>query len=94
MSDIFKWRLYEKATLSNRSKIDYYAVILSRWMNGYGLNLLLKNTLDYNTSHNGTVTINWSPVPYKGSQEHKNLVIADTLQIIENIIYSVLQIIS
>lgn len=86
MSDIFKWKLYEKTTLGNGNKIDYYAVILSRWMNGYGLNLLLKDTLYYNASHNGTVTINRSPVQYNGSQEHKNLVIGDTLQIIENVI--------
>lgn len=86
LSDIFKWNVYEKDTLGNGHKIDYYAVILARWMNGYGLNLLLKDTLDHNLNNNGSVTINRQKVPYNGSQEHKNLVIGDTLQIIENII--------
>ncbi len=55
-------------------------------MNGYGLNLLLKDTLDHNLRDGGSVMINHSPVPYDGSQEHKNIVIGDTLQIIENVI--------
>lgn len=86
LSDVFKWKIYESETLGNGHKIDYYSVILSRWMNGYGLNLLLKDTLDYNLNHNGTVTIDRQTFLYDGSQEHKNIVIGDTLQIIESII--------
>lgn len=88
LSSIFSWRIYESETLGNGYKINYYAVILTRWMNGYGLSLLLKDTLDYNRNNNGVVQENRhsKPVPYNGSQEHKNLVIGDTLQIIENVI--------
>ena len=32
-------------TLGNGEKYKYYAVILLRWMNGYGLALLLKESL-------------------------------------------------
>lgn len=83
---IFKWDIYEPETLGNGEKYKYYAVILARWMNGYGLALLLKDTLDYNLHNKGSVIINRQKFPYNGSQEHKNLVIGDTLQIIENII--------
>ena len=55
-------------------------------MNGYGLNLLIQDTLNRNANHGCMVTINNQPVPYNGSQEHKNIVIGDTLSIIENII--------
>ena len=55
-------------------------------MNGYGLNLLIQDTLNHNANHGCMVTINNQPVPYNGSQEHKNIVIGDTLSIIENII--------
>lgn len=84
---VFKWRIYEQETLGSGSKIDYYAVILSRWMNGYGLNLLLKDTLDNNRdNHREVYTSFGRHEPYNGSQEHKNIVIGDTLQIIESII--------
>ena len=84
---VFKWRIYERETLGSGNKIDYYAVILSRWMNGYGLNLLLKDTLDNNRDNHRDVYPSFGhPEPYDGSQEHKNIVIGDTLQIIESVI--------
>lgn len=86
LRDIFKWNIYEKDTLGYGDRIKYYAVILTRWMNGYGLALLLKDTLEYNERNNKYVEINRQSIPYNGSQEHKNIVIGDTLQIIENII--------
>ncbi len=86
LRDIFNWNIYEKDTLGYGDRIKYYAVILTRWMNGYGLALLLKDTLEYNERNNKYVEINRQSITYNGSQEHKNIVIGDTLQIIENII--------
>ncbi len=84
---IFKWRIYERDTLGSGNKIDYYAVILSRWMNGYGLNLLLKDTIDYNRDYHKEVSPYYGHhEPYNGSSEHKNIIIGDTLQIIESVI--------
>jgi hypothetical protein len=86
LRNIFKWDIYEKTTLGLGSRINYYAVILARWMNGYGLSFLLKDTIDYAAENNGSVNKNYEIIPYNGSQEHKNLIIGDTLQIIENVI--------
>ena len=86
LKHIFKWDIYENKTLGNGETIKYYAVILNRWMNGYGLSLLLKDTIDYTANFSGTVYKNRQVIPYDGSQEHKNLIIGDTLQIIENVI--------
>lgn len=83
---IFKWDVYEPETLGNGEKYRYYAVILARWMNGYGLNLLLKDTIDNVANNNRNISKNYQTIPYNGSQEHKNIVIGDTLQIIENVI--------
>jgi len=83
---IFKWDVYEKTTLGLGDRIKYYAVILSRWMNEYGLSFLLKETIDHAAENNGFVNKNYELIPYNGSQEHKNLIIGDTLQIIENVI--------
>jgi superfamily II DNA or RNA helicase len=86
LKNIFKWDIYESKTLGYGNKINYYAVILTRWMNGYGLSLLLKDTIDHAANTNGTVYKNYQVIPYNGTQEHKNLIIGDTLQIIENVI--------
>jgi replicative superfamily II helicase len=83
---IFKWDIYEPETLGRGDKYKYYAVILTRWMNGYGLSLLLKDTIDNVANNNRYIYKNYQRIPYEGSQEHKNIVIGDTLQIIENVI--------
>lgn len=86
LSKVFKWNIYERETLGNGGKIDYYSVVLANWMNGHGLSVLLNNTLLYNQRNHCEIIIDRERVPYNGSQEHKNIVIGDTLQIIENII--------
>lgn len=87
LNDVFKWSIYEKKTLGNGNKINYYAVILTRWMNSYGLKQLLQDTLNHNLQHGEMVQLpDRSVVPYNNSQQHKNIVIGDTLQIIENVI--------
>ena len=45
LSNIFKWTHYEKDTIGNGASIEYYANILSRWMNGNGLTQILDNAL-------------------------------------------------
>ena len=81
---VFRWDIYESSTLGNGDKISYYAVILTRWMNGYGLPLLLLDTIQHNQGK--VIYINYQPYLYNGSQEHNNHIIGDTLQIIENVI--------
>jgi len=86
LRNIFKWNIYEPETLGHGERYKYYAVILTRWMNGYGLALLLKDTIDNVANNNRNISKNYQTIPYDGSQEHKNIVIGDTLQIIENVI--------
>lgn len=86
LSKVFKWDIYERETLGYGNKIDYYSVVLANWINGHGLSLLLSNTLKYNQENHQKIIIDRKEVFYNGSQEHKNIVIGDTLQIIENII--------
>ena len=52
LSSIFKWDYYEKDTIGNGDSIDYYANILSRWMNGAGLKQILDNSIKYNKNNN------------------------------------------
>jgi len=86
LSNIFKWTHYEKDTIGNGASIEYYANILSRWMNGNGLTQILDNALKYNKDNYKTIYIHGTPYTYDDSPVHRNVVIGDTLGIIENVI--------
>lgn len=83
---IFKWNIYEKDTIGNLSRIRYYAIVLVQWMNGHGLNYILDNAIKYNKNYNRQILINKNLISYDNSPEHKNYIIGDTLNIIENTI--------
>lgn len=97
LGDVFKWQVYEKKTLgcydqqaSNYSHISWYSIILYKWMSGYGLNFIVKEAIDYKERNpqTGIWANNWKIEDYynKNDPKHKNLIIADTLNTIENII--------
>ena len=89
LSKIFDWPIYEKLTLGNESKRKWYAVILSQWMEGSGLSYIMQSAIDYHKqySENFRVSAYQSPTIYNdNSKEHRNVVFADTLEAIENIV--------
>lgn len=93
---LFKWDIYEKQTLGKPgthrldSIIRWYSTILLRWIRGNGLRPIILNALRY--KENNPETGVWSG-QYKvaerynsESMDHKNLVIAETLSVIENVL--------
>lgn len=89
LSKIFDWPVYEKSTLGNESKRKWYAVILSQWMEGSGLSYIMQRAIDYHKQHpeNFRVSAYQPPTIYNdNSKEHRNVVFADTLEAIENIV--------
>lgn len=90
---VFKWDVNESSTLGYESrdgshgKLRWYAVILSQWIKGTGLSFIMEQSLEYKRQNRGSgVMINFKPVTYTDSLEHRNIVISDTLQVIENVI--------
>lgn len=91
---IFKWDIYERKTLGHISSKDgtfanlrYYATVLSRWMEGKGLRTIIDAAIEHKQCTPGsTVLVHGVPVTYDDSQFHKNVVIADTLAIIDSVI--------
>ena len=91
---IFKWDIYERKTLGHISTKDgtfanlrYYATVLSRWMEGKGLRTIIDAAIEHKqTTPGSTVMVHGVPVTYDDSQFHKNVVIADTLAIIDSVI--------
>lgn len=97
---LFKWEIYEKSTLgfigkdNTHGRLRWYTVILSQWVKGTGLSFIMEQALQYKRDHphSGVIVRNASTeyremlVSYKDTLEHRNIVISDTLQIIENVI--------
>ena len=91
---IFKWEKYESTTLGHTSrkngghgKLRWYAVILSQWICGNGLNIIMNNAIEYKSKHpDSGVEINREYHKYDGSLKHRNIVISDTLDALEDVI--------
>ena len=93
---LFKWDIYEKQTIGKPgtqrldSVIRWYSTILLRWIRGNGLRALVGSAVRY--KENNPETGVWSG-QYKvadrynpNSKYHKNLVIAESLSVIENVL--------
>lgn len=94
LGDIFDWKKYEFNTLGkcdedgDYTKLRWYAVILAQWMEGKGLNRIMRRAVSYQERHPDKFWINKYTKTYyiAESLEHRNIVFANTLEVIENII--------
>ncbi len=93
LSRIFNWDRYEFGTLGKRNKVgehaklSWYAVILSQWMEGHGLSYIMRKAIDYMNEHPEKFWLNeYTPSYFDDGPEHRNVVFADTLEVIENVI--------
>lgn len=91
---IFKWEIYESSTLGHVSKrngshgkLRWYAVVLAQWIRGNGLGIIMNDAIAYKENHpESGVEVNGLYVEYDKSLQHKNIVISDTLNAIEDVI--------
>lgn len=96
LRQIFKWEIYEKSTIGRLGRINqnsvlrWYGTVLMQWIRGNGLNRILSSALDHKKKHpdegiwSGRFMIEQF---YDSNNElHKNYVIAETLDVIENVI--------
>lgn len=94
LCQIFKWEIYERSTLGHVSqktgghgKLRWYAVILAQWIRGNGLGIIMNDAIAFKENNPETgVKINGLLTEYDGSLAHKNIVISDTLNAIEDVI--------
>lgn len=89
LATIFEWDTYEKSSLGKEPLRRWYAVILCQWMEGTGLSFIMKKAIEYRRDHpeNFYVSAYQPPTTYNDrSKEHRNVVFAETLEVIENII--------
>lgn len=69
------------------NKFTYYATMLLKWIRGNGMYFITSSSIDFYDKYGGLVIENgYEYKEYDGSRYHKNLVIASTMETIENII--------
>lgn len=86
---IFDWGKCESnETIGNFNRLRWYAVILRRWISGSGLGMIIVDSLNYaQNKPDYKVRIAGQQIPYDpNSMFHRNIVMSDTLQAIENVI--------
>lgn len=94
LCEIFKWEKYEASTLGHlgkktgkHGKLRWYAVILAQWVRGNGLNLIMQDAIQHKVDNpQSGVEIDGKIVEYDDSIKHRNIVISDTLNAIEDVI--------
>lgn len=93
LGDIFNWKKYEYSSLGkindagNYSRLGWYTTILMQWIEGNGLGSIMRKAIDYRKKHPDSFWLNaYTPSYYMDTKEHKNIVFADTLEVIENVI--------
>ena len=89
LSSVFRWDIYESGTLGKPTLRKWYAVILCQWMEGGGLKFIMDRALNYHRDNPYPFWINKyePPTTYNPrSLDHHNIVFADTLEVIENIV--------
>lgn len=87
LSEIFKWGKYENETIGKPKVLRWYAVILSQWVQGYGIGQIIKAAIKYKQSNpKDALYIDFEKTDYTDSKEHKNVVITDTLDAIEQVV--------
>lgn len=93
LCEVFKWEKYERTTLGHvgqtgkHGKLRWYAVILAQWISGNGLSIIMQKAIEYKNEHTYSgVEVDGIIVEYDDSIKHRNIVISDTLNAIEDVI--------
>ena len=92
LCEVFKWEKYEYSTLGKvtegeHRKLRWYTVILIQWISGFGLNSIMRKGIQYHMQHPDHFWINKHQTEvYKDNVKSRNILFADTLEVIDNII--------
>lgn len=99
LARIFKWGQYESerkglgfvgknGTPGDYTLLSWYAVLLLQWMEGSGLNFIMKAAIEFKLKHPDTFydERTHQKIRFDDSLKHRNVVFGDTLDAIENVI--------
>lgn len=87
MYRLYAWDKAEKK-LNNQNSMNYYAMLMNKWIHGLPLNMIISQSLDYYRDSGQNVQVSFNEyVPFeKGNKEHINIVIEKVIEDIEYIL--------
>ncbi len=91
--DLFDWGTEEPKMFSStdpqkqKNQLRYYAMLMTKWVAGTQLSLIIDNALDYCKEKQSKVKVEWTKLePYDCSPKHINIIIGDLIDDIEYIL--------
>jgi hypothetical protein len=89
---LYDWNKAEKK-LQNKNSLKYYAVLMNEWINGFSLNQIINQTIDWKATNNYTIQVNYNEyVPFnKQNKAHINIIIEQIIEDIEYILRFLLE---
>lgn len=89
LCDAFDWENYERSSLGRvkngiHSNLRFYTKLLTQWLTGKGIKYMIDEAISYKQGKK--IYINGKQVQFDNSQEHRNKVIEDTLNNVNDIL--------
>lgn len=90
LCEAFDWETYESSTLGRvnkkgkHSNLRFYATLLIQWLTGNGIKHMIGQAISHKKEKN--IYINGESMPFDGGEEHRNKVIEDTLNNVNDVI--------
>lgn len=88
--DLFQWGTEEpkmfktKDPQKQRNQLKYFAVLMTKWIAGTNLSLIITNSLEYIKDKGGSVRVEFvNYEPFDGSVKHINIIIEELIEDIE-----------
>lgn len=88
--DLFQWETEEpkmfktKDPQKQRNQLKYFAMLMTKWIAGANLSLIIANTLEHYEKTGNKVKVEWTNYePYDGSVKHINIIIEELIDDIE-----------
>ena len=86
MYRLYKWGETE-SRMKNEKSLKYFAMLMNKWVNGFSLSQMIKQSIDWYQEKNRDLFINRELVPFqRGNKEHINHVIEKIIDDIESIL--------
>lgn len=92
LHELYLWEKAEKK-LKNKNSLKYYAVLMNQWINGFTLNQIINQAIDwqYTNNHKIAVSYNEFVVFNKNDKKHTNILIEKIIEDIEHILRFLLE---
>jgi replicative superfamily II helicase len=90
--DLYSWQSAEKK-LNKRESLTYYSLLMNQWINGFSLNQIISQSIDWKDRNNGNIMVSFNEYELfnKKNKKHINLLIEYIIDDIEYVLRFLLE---